>query len=127
MDGVDVRSSRCRAQIEFCIDAFVEETGYIPASAREIRDPTQLSPSLELLIGALDAASAWRAWDERGRGWFIQGRLIDSGATTEAPTAHLIFRDHRAHAIAAGVWCRGAPARWDLVEILAPGPEATTA
>jgi len=126
MDGVVERSTGCRAQVEFCIDAFAEETGYVPASARDVRNPNELSPSLERRVGALETTAAWRAWEERGRAWFIEGRLIRSpDAPADAPTAHLVFRDHRARAIAAGVWCRSAPARWDLVHLVNPTRDAT--
>jgi hypothetical protein len=126
MDVVDDRSMGSRAQIEFCIDAFVEETGYVPKSARPVRNPADLSPRLERWVGGL-RTSAWRAWEDSGRSWFIQGRLIHAGVRPDAPTAHPIFRDHRARAITAGVWCRSAPARWDLVQALCAAAEAATA
>jgi hypothetical protein len=49
-------------------------------------------------------------------GWFIEGHLSTSpGDNLDQPTVYLIFRDHAALPVAAGVWCRKAPARWDLL------------
>jgi hypothetical protein len=127
MDCSALGTTARRARIEFCIDAFVEETGYVASSARAVRDPAELSPSLERCVASMQI-SAWRAWEERGRIWFIQGRLIETGdAKPDTPLAHLIFRDHRARAIAAGVWCRNAPAQWDLVIALSARFEDATA
>jgi hypothetical protein len=126
MDRVDIGSTASRSKIELCIDAFVQETGYVPACARPVRDPAELSPSLERIVVAMQR-SAWRAWEERGRIWFIEGRLIETGGAPDAPTAHLIFRDHRARVIVAGVWYRIAPARWEVVQVLTARFEDATA
>ncbi len=106
-----------RMQIEFCIDAFVQETGYVPMAARSVRDAGELSPKLERFVQKMPATSAWRAWAEAGRGWFVQGKLSDSSQDRpDRPTVYLIFRDHDADPMAAGIWCRSAPARWDLLQ-----------
>jgi hypothetical protein len=108
---------RHRSKVEFCIDAFVEETGYIPAAARSVRVTADLSPKLERLVAAMTATSGWRAWAEGTHGWFVQGRLSESPRNRlDYPTVYLIFRDQDALPVTAGVWCRSAPAKWDLVQ-----------
>jgi phage tail sheath protein FI len=117
MDEIECRNTRSRSQIEFCIDAFVEETGYITAAARSVRDPGELSPQLERIAQAMAATAGWRAWVDGDRGWFVQGRLANSSVdSVVCPTVNLIFRDHDALPVAAGTWCRSAPARWDLLQ-----------
>jgi hypothetical protein len=107
-----------RMQIEFCIDAFVQETGYIPMAARSVRDAGQLSPRLLRFVQRMPATAAWRAWIDADRGWFVQGKLSDSSEDRpDRPTVYLIFRDHDARPMAAGIWCRSAPARWDLLQL----------
>jgi hypothetical protein len=107
---------RHRSKIEFCIDAFVEETGYIPAAARTVRNASELSPKLERLATAMTATSGWRAWAEGTHGWFVQGRLSESAQNRpDYPTVYLIFRDQDAMPVTAGIWYRSAPAKWDLV------------
>jgi hypothetical protein len=66
-----------RMQIEFCIDAFVQETGYIPMAAHSVRDAGQLSPTLERFVQKLPATGAWADADQ---GWFVQGKLSESSA-----------------------------------------------
>jgi len=106
-----------RMQIEFCIDAFVQETGYIPPAARSVRDAGQLSPTLGRFVRKMPATAAWRAWIDEDRGWFVQGKLSESSQDQpDRPTVYLIFRDHDARPMAAGIWCRSAPARWDLLQ-----------
>ncbi len=120
MGRIHWAKSRQRAQIEFCIDAFVEETRYVPAGARRAQSPEELSPRLEHWVACMAEPSAWRAWLDGARGWFVEGRLADESVVeTDQPTVHLIFRDHDARSVAAGVWCRRAPARWYLLKFCA--------
>ncbi len=117
MDRIESSRMRNRTQIEFCIDAFVAETGYVPAAARAVRDAGELSPRLERLVCGMTATSAWRAWSEGARGWFVQGRLAESSQDLpDRPTVYLIFRDHDALPVSAGVWRRSGPAQWDLLQ-----------
>jgi hypothetical protein len=118
MDGFAAQDRRNRSQIEFCIDAFAEETGYVPADASPVRAAGDLSPSLERLVRSLSAGAGWRAWLEGSRGWFVRGTLGDSSDNPlDQPTVCLIFHDHDARAVAGGLWRRGAPAHWDLLQL----------
>jgi hypothetical protein len=109
-----------RSRIELCIDLFVAETGYVPDEARPVVGATELSPQLERLASTIHAPSAWRAWAIGPRSWFLDGWLNDSPApSADQPTLTLTFRDHDAQAVAAGVWCRTAPGRWEAQQILA--------
>lgn len=117
MDEIECCNARSRSQIEFCTDAFVEETGYITAAARSVRALGELSPQLERLAQAMAATAGWRAWVDGDRAWFVQGGLEDSSVDSlDCPIVNVIFRDHDAHPVAAGTWCRSAPARWDLLQ-----------
>ena len=83
-------SGRCiarhRSQTEFCIDAFVAETGYVPADARAVRASCELSPPLERSVLRLPPTAAWCAWVEGARGWFVEGRLSEaSSESTDQP------------------------------------------
>jgi hypothetical protein len=111
-------TARYRSQTEFCIEAFAAETRYVPAAARAVRESRDLSPELERSVRRMPASAAWCAWVEGGRGWFVEGRLSDSAPeSTDRPTLYLLFRDHDAVPLVAGMWCRSAPAQWDLLRI----------
>lgn len=118
--GTQTCTARYRSQTEFCIDAFVAETGYVPFDARPVRALHELSPQLERSIQRMPPNAAWCAWVEGARGWFVEGRLSDeSPESTDRPTLCLIFRDHDAAPLVAGIWRRSAPARWDLLQVFA--------
>ena len=118
MVKIEASGASVRRQTEFCIDAFVEETVYVPAAARPVC-VRELSPQLGRLVETMTPATAWRAWADGYRGWFVQGRICEpSDEARDQPTVHLIFRDLDAVPVTAGVWCRRAPAKWDLLQFL---------
>jgi hypothetical protein len=116
MERISPSDIRTRRRIEFCIDAFAAETGYVPADAFAVRDAGELSPQLERLVGSLTATTGWRAWLEGSRSWFVQGRLADCSAKMlQQPLVYLVFRDQDAVPVTAGLWLRSGPSRWDLM------------
>jgi hypothetical protein len=122
MQQIETQHNRDRSQIEFCIDAFAEETGYVPADAHSVRVPGELSPPLERLVGSLAPGTGWRAWSEGARAWFVQGTLADSSdCRLDQPTVCLTFRDHDAAPLISGVWRRNSPAHWDLLQYFGDG------
>jgi hypothetical protein len=119
MNQIETQRKGRRSRIELCIDLWVSETGYVPDDARQVWDPTELSPQLERFVSTIRAPHAWRAWAIGPRSWFLDGVLTDSPAGfDDQPTLILTFRDHDAQAAAAGVWRRVASRRWEPQQIV---------
>ncbi len=102
-----------RARLEFCIDVFVEETGYVPAGARPVMSPGELSPALERVAHSL-STTVWRAWGEGVRQWFVLGHSDEWPDHNPCPVLHLVFLDQDARPVASGIWHRIGPAQWEF-------------
>lgn len=126
LDEPRLSSMRMRSLVEFYIDAFAVETGYAAASTHRVRDLEELSPSLERLVQDLPPAAAWRAWTDGGRTWFVRGELADTEDGHQRDVL-IVFYGNDAESLAAGVWRRVAPSRWQLISTFPVNPHQAPA
>lgn len=94
-----------RSAVGLMIESFVRQQRYLPDGARPIGCATDLPPRLQVHARDRGLVTAWRAWAEGARLWFVIGRLSGSyGEASDLLCLEVLFFGADGEAVAAGAW-----------------------
>ncbi len=116
MDALTGQISLHPSYLQSLLDRFAFDTGYVPASARLLRETSDLPLALVHHAVACDGMeTVWRAWTDDFRIWFIVGMLSGQfEQTLESPVLHVLFFGTAGDLASSGTWRRDAPGHWTL-------------